>query len=162
MAAPYTGQSLSESCISAKWMHLQFESPQRDNRSLPHWNTVRHKWWCWSPSLCHSPSRWWGPWSGNTWTCRAAPPPPEPALLPWQPAASSSGCSTDACHVTRSSRWGLHWGTVWLCPELLWYKMLWVNCGHIYLLCLLKQNEMISGCKNILIYPSSFAFDITI
>lgn len=65
---------------------------------LPRGSTVLHRWWCrWTPWGHSSPPGCWCS-SGGSRSCSRAPPSPVPALLPWQPAAFSAGCSTDAHH----------------------------------------------------------------
>ena len=64
---------------------------------LPRGSTVLHIWWWrrarWGRS---SPPGCWC-WSAGNRSCSRAPPSSLPALLPWQPAAFSAGCSTEAC-----------------------------------------------------------------
>lgn len=65
---------------------------------LPRGSTVLHRWWCrWARWGHSSPPGCWCS-SGGSRSCSRAPPSPVPALLPWQPAAFSAGCSTDAHH----------------------------------------------------------------
>lgn len=65
---------------------------------LPRCSIGLHIWLCRCTRWCHScPLGCWC-WLDDIRSCSPAPPPPAPALLPWQPAASSIRCSTDTNH----------------------------------------------------------------
>lgn len=65
---------------------------------LPHGSTAPHTRWCRPARWDRSPPPGCWRWSGDSRSCSPAQPSPGPALLPWQPAASSAGCSADAWH----------------------------------------------------------------
>lgn len=111
----------------------------------PRGSTVLHIWWCRWSRCCHSSPRGCWCWWDDSPSCIPAPPPPVPALLPWQPAASSAGCNTDACHKRGS---GLASGTSNNARRA--NKLMWINMRHCVMVVLdLQERFMFHFCTSL-------------
>lgn len=83
---------------------FQFMLEKQNNNIPPSplGSTALHISWCGWTWWCRSSPRGCWRFSVDRWSCSPAPPPPAPAALPWQPAASSAGRSADTCRKRSS------------------------------------------------------------